>query len=316
MPLVSIVVPAYNAEKFLGECLDSVRNQTLSDLEVIVVNDASSDSTEEIVGRYMAADERIRLLNLPSNRGLSGARNAGIEAARAEYVSFLDADDCLYPQAMELMYREVEGGKADVCRAPFVKGAEFRPRHYSRVDVERFDYRGAMMEALYQKTLMNPAWGMVIRRGLVTGAGGFREGIWYEDLDSFYRFYEKASQIAYIREPLYFYRQSPESFTGRWSAGRLDVLDVTDRMVEFFSRKDPELLKGAQDRRFSAHFNILLLMSRHGIKDEETSRRCLKVIREGRGRALVDRRVRLKNKIGALASFGGTPFMKLLGKFY
>lgn len=311
-PLLSLVIPAHNASEFLEECLQSVADQTFRDYEVIVVDDGSTDDTAAIVRRFADTDSRMRLLQSPRG-GVSKARNLGIDQARGKFISFADADDALHPRAFEMMLKAMEETGAAVCITAFHHGA--RPR-FSAPSARRevYSYREAMKIALYQKKLLNAPWGMMMERRLLGDALRFREGSRYEDLDAFYRFYEKADRIAYLPFPFYFYRDNPRSFMNHWSDDRLDALDVTDRMVEFFRNRHPDLEKAALDRRFSAHFNMLLLMRKHGVENHAAKERCLTVIREGRTRALTDRDVRLKNKIGALASWGGAPIINLLSR--
>lgn len=313
-PAVSIIIPAYNAAPFIEECLASVASQTFEPIEVIVVNDASTDGTGEIAERFIKGKPKFKLINLDRNLGLSGARNAGIRASNAEYLFFLDADDCLYPQAIEALHETLTANNAAVVRAAFKRGRIFQPRTYDHFTIRSFDYHNAMKVALYQKRIMSSACGMIISKKLLLDVDGFRPDVWYEDLDTFYRFYEHAGKIILIEQPLYFYRKNATSFLHRWSDSRLDVLDVTDRMATFFDEKYPHLSDAAHDRRFSAHFNILIQVLKHDVDNEEVRKRCLKVIKESRKRALKDRNVRLKNKIGALASYGGMPLLRMLSK--
>jgi glycosyltransferase involved in cell wall biosynthesis len=106
MNLVSVVIPAYNAAAFVGGAVESALSQTISDLEVIVVNDGSTDDTANVVEKYVS-DRRVRCI-FQQNRGLPGARNAGAMAAQGEYLAFLDADDFLAPNALEVMRRTFE----------------------------------------------------------------------------------------------------------------------------------------------------------------------------------------------------------------
>lgn len=142
-----------------------------------------------------------------------------------------------------------------------------------------------------------------MKRESLRRVGGFREGILYEDLDIFYRINEPTDRIVYIREPLYFYRKNPGGLLSSWKDSRLDVLDVTDRMADFFHERYPQLADAAEDRRFSAHFNMLLLMRKYKVDNPEALERCRRVIRDGRSRALRDRNVRMKNKVGALMAY-------------
>lgn len=125
-PLVSIIVPIYNVEQYLVECLDSLVNQTLQDIEIICVNDGSPDNSADIVRKYMQADSRIKLIE-QENRGLSGARNAGLKVAKGEYVYFMDSDDWLEKDAMNVCYLAAIRGNVDVVlfdALSFVDGVE------------------------------------------------------------------------------------------------------------------------------------------------------------------------------------------------
>ena len=113
-PLVSIIVPIYNVEQYLPACLDSLVNQTLQDIEIICVNDGSTDNSASVVRDYMQQDARIRLIE-QDNQGLSAARNAGIRNANGKYLQFLDADDILLPDKLTKQVQELEQTNADVC---------------------------------------------------------------------------------------------------------------------------------------------------------------------------------------------------------
>ena len=101
MPKVSVIIPVYNVEEYIVKCLCSTVNQSLQDIELIFVNDGSTDETEQVAQEYCAKDARLRLIN-QTNGGVSAARNRGMREARAGYVAFLDQDDVLHPQAMEI----------------------------------------------------------------------------------------------------------------------------------------------------------------------------------------------------------------------
>lgn len=313
MPLISVIVPVYNGEKYLRECLASIKEQTLADFEVLVVNDGSTDASASIIDEFCEVDPRFKHIE-QSNGGVSKARNAGIDASAGKYLTFVDADDLLFPKALLSMYSALKKGKAQVCVCSFLKGTEPPTKYIRSRGFETYSYEEAMKRALYQSRLLNSPWGVLLERELLGDERRFREGIRYEDLDAFYRFFEEANRIVYMPAPLYFYRDNSESFMNTWSGERADVLDVTDRILDFFSKRGKALKRGAQDRRFSAHFNILLLMLGNGVADSGMRRRCMRVIREGRLRALTDPNVRLKNKLGAIASFGGVGFLKLLAK--
>lgn len=117
-PLVSVIVPVYNVAGYLPRCLDSLVNQTLRDIEIIVVNDGSSDRSADVMDRYATMDSRIQVIH-QENQGLSGARNTGLAAARGDWISFVDSDDWVEPAMLENMYRRMEETGADLCACDF-----------------------------------------------------------------------------------------------------------------------------------------------------------------------------------------------------
>lgn len=312
---VCLVVPVFNAARYIDECLQSIASQSFRNIRIIVIDDGSTDGSVEKIENFCQADDRFFLVKAP-HAGVSAARNLGIEMAAEHYIGFVDADDCLHPGAIKRMTDTLYETSSQVCIASFERGQDFVPHKQKPSIPLVFDYSTAMRHALYQRYIMNAPWGMLMERSLLGDDIRFREGIRYEDLDAFYRFYEKASRITFLRETLYFYRQAPGSFMQTWSQDRLDVLDVTDRMAEYMRVNHPELHRAALDRRFSAHFNMLLEMLKLHVRDPHPVRRCLKTIHAGRANAITDPRVRIKNKLGALASFGGTGFLKILARFY
>ena len=105
-PLISIVMPAYNAEKYIDKSIESVLNQTYRNIELIIINDCSKDKTEEIIEKYCKQDIRVRKYTNQINSGVSFSRNFGVEQANGEWIAFLDSDDMIHPQLLEALYKE------------------------------------------------------------------------------------------------------------------------------------------------------------------------------------------------------------------
>ena len=117
--MVSVIIPIYNVEKYLSECIESVINQTYSDLEIILVNDGSTDNCRDICERYKRKDSRIKLVH-KNNGGLSSARNAGIDVANGDYYTFIDSDDYIMSDMIEQLVYAIQSANADVsicCKA-------------------------------------------------------------------------------------------------------------------------------------------------------------------------------------------------------
>ena len=118
-PKVSILVPCYNVGKYLPQCLDSIVNQTLKDIEIIVINDGSTDSTLDIIKQYAKNDKRIKIID-KENEGYGKSMNRGLDAATGEYVGIVESDDWVEPDAFEYLYKAAKKNKADMVKAEFV----------------------------------------------------------------------------------------------------------------------------------------------------------------------------------------------------
>ncbi len=307
-------MPVYNGEEWLGEALESLKGQTYGDFEAIIVDDGSIDNTAAIAKTFCAADTRFRLISQP-NAGVSAARNHGIDLAAGEWIAFMDADDIMPPDAFEVMMSHAQKSGAGIVAGGYVRGIPSKmPSEPGQSITVPSDT--AILIGLYQKRILNNPWGMLFNASIFKGEKPLRfRKCRYEDLDLFYQAFERTDKVCILDRIVYFYRDTPGSFINTWSDARFDVLDVTDRMAAHFAHRSPALSRAANDRRFSAHFNILVEMLRHGIDNPKQSERCIKVIKEQRGKELADGNVRIKNKLGALASYLGMPAIKLLCKF-
>lgn len=314
-PEISIVVPVYNVgATLLTACIESALAQSFTDFELILVDDASTDDSAAVCEHYLA-DPRVRLLRLPENRGLPGARNAGIEDSNGRYLCFLDADDRLHPTLLQRLYDIATGSGADIAACDFQRvapGSDIPPSIPKQPFI-LFSPRRAIADALYQTTLNHSACAKLYRRHLCV-TEPFRSG-WYEDLRTFYRLFLRADRIAWTPEPLYLYTTNPNSYLHTFTPERAVVLDVTDELVSYMEKNCPELVPAARDRALSAAFNILNLLTANRCDAPEIAARCRATIRRYRRQSLLNPRVRLKNKLGILLTYiGGFPLLRLAAR--
>ncbi len=289
--LISIVIPIYNVEAYLRECLNSVMAQTCPDWECILIDDASTDGSRAIAAEFCAADPRFRLICHPENRGLSEARNSGLDAAHGDYVAFIDSDDYVTPDFLEGCVKNIRD--ADIVVAGTI-GCKCSEATYSG--------REALLRMLYQNSeLTSSAWGRLYNIHLFDSLR-FTPGRTYEDLDLIDRLTLRASKVKCIARPAYFYRQRPGSILHTWNRKRLDVLTITEE-IENRLQADPELVRAARARRFAANFNIFLLLRKNGQKNSPEARACRAQLHRLRRGVLFDRRARLKDRVGALAAY-------------
>lgn len=295
-PLLTFIVPVYNVEAYLRECLDSVLFQTSNNWECIVVDDCSSDTSADIIAEYTARDKRFRLITHTENRGLSGARNSAIAAATGEYITFLDGDDAISSHLLAL-FENIQP-KADITLFDFIYGTKAKFPHNTNPEVTNHTPRQTIESMLYQRKAFNSsACGKIYSRRLFDNLK-FTDTILYEDLDIMDRLVLIAESVSRINTQAYFYRCRPGSIIHTWSRRRLDVLDVTQRICSRLT-DDNELHKAACDRRFAAAFNMLLLLRKNGMKKSADASRCRAILRSLAPSVLLNRKSRLKNRLGA-----------------
>ena len=315
--MVSIIIPAYNAVKYIDDCLQSAINQTYSNVEIIVVDDGSTDDTGAVALKRAKQDSRIKVIR-QNNQGLSASRNRGIEESSGQWIVFLDSDDMLPKAGVETLLNAVNEADADIACGMFTRDISMPDKPRKGGPLEILSGEDAIVDALYQKRLNSSANGKIYNSDLFK-ALKFRDGIYYEDLDLFYKLFERSKRIVYVPEVVYFYRETPESITRTFNDKRLNVLDVTRRIENWASGKSSGLKRAAADRRLSANFNMLGLLEAYGEAEKHTTecRECWEIIKKYRKTSFFNLRVRLKNKIGILLSlFGQRTLRTILKKHY
>jgi glycosyltransferase involved in cell wall biosynthesis len=214
-PLVSLIVPVYNVAPYLPNCLDSIRAQTYPELEVLLVNDGSTDSSPEICRSYVQSDSRFRLIDKP-NTGVSDSRNQALDQARGKYLQFLDSDDWLPSDATQLLVHSAETTGADLTLAHFYRVAGDRAAQRGHIKKEmvltRQEFAGEMMKApanYYYGVL----WNKLYRRSIVEAHRlRFSAHVnWCEDFLFNLDYIEYVRLVSAIPKPVYYYRKREDS---------------------------------------------------------------------------------------------------------
>ncbi|NCE75381.1 glycosyltransferase [Anaerotruncus sp. X29] len=199
MNLISVVVPVYNAGPYLRQCLDSIAAQTYSHMEVILVDDASTDGSGQICKEYAERDERFQYVRFPANRGPSAARNEGVGRAAGAFLSFVDADDYVEPDLLEKLYRSLTESGADIstCGADGIRLESGPARTYSRAEAVCCLAKGAPFNHV--------PWGKLYCAELAR-ACPFDENVFYsEDLLFLYEALKRSEKVSCIPDVLYHY---------------------------------------------------------------------------------------------------------------
>ena len=219
-PMVSVIIPMYNVEKYLRECLDSVVSQNYSDFEAILINDGSTDSTAEIAEEYVKRDIRFSLIN-KSNGGASTARNAGLKNARGKYILFLDSDDYLLPEVLGRLVNKTETEGCDIIKFaasvidnedqnPKFKDAGYELKGAYDSQISGRDFLSKSIES-GDAYLVNCGHIFFSRELVTENDIYFREGIMHEDILFHWQIFAVAKSVGIINEPLNVHRVRTES---------------------------------------------------------------------------------------------------------
>lgn len=236
-PKITVIVPVYRAEKYLRDCVDSILSQTLSDFQLILVDDGSPDGCGRICDDYAARDNRVLSLH-QENAGQAAARNLALEKAAGEWLCFVDSDDRIHPDMLKLLYQTAQESGAGISLCRMLESPVFppdfgRPRDGS-YHLETMDEENLLR--LYDADAY-PGWvacAKLIRAEFVK-AYPFCPGRVYEDNEAVCHWLIPAKKIAVLPEDLYFYRTNPNSTTkSRFTLKRLDYLWALERIQSFY----------------------------------------------------------------------------------
>ncbi len=260
-PLISVIIPVYEVEKYLKRAVDSVLGQTYRNLEIILVDDGSPDQCPAICDAYAAKEARIRVIH-KENGGLSDARNAGLDIAGGDYIAFLDSDDYYAPFFIEVLYEQLikQNAQVALCRyevteeTDVAKGPDFssylaRYRD-GQVDCRVYDRREMLCnqyDALCSDaTYFIVAWNKLYKASLWKGVR-FPKGKIHEDEATTYRIFNSIEKGVYVTIPLYAYFSMPNSITrAKFSLRRLQWFDALDDRIAFLSElEETEATKAA-----------------------------------------------------------------------
>ena len=245
--LISVVVPIYKVEKFLPTCIESLIKQSYKNMELILVDDGSPDLCPKICDKYKQLDSRIKVIH-KTNGGLSDARNAGIEIAQGEWITFVDSDDYVGDDFLKTLYIMARKSNADISICDYESvlddGAEERKYthvvEYNNVECLKKTYIPEVHGMEFT------AWGKLYRIGLFRNLGiRYPVGKIHEDTFTTYKLLYEANRIVFFDAIEYFYRRREESImTSAFNKKRLVTLDATREACQFFeSKKESELLE-------------------------------------------------------------------------
>lgn len=244
-PKISVVVPVYNVEAYLEKCIDSILNQTFRDIEVILVNDGSTDRSGYICDEYAKIDKRIKVIH-KINEGVSSARNQGISIAKGDYIGFIDSDDIVANNMYETLYSLCITNDADIssCRnIRFFNESDISSMYVSiKNSITRIYEKENIIKAYYSGKLNEVAvWNKLYKKELFETIE-FPKGRIYEDVSIMYKLYLSSNRLVEIEDTLYFYRFNPNSITNKgFSSNRFDIVNLYQEQYQIMSKAYPKV---------------------------------------------------------------------------
>lgn len=227
MTKISVIVPVYNIEKEISKCLNSLVNQKFDDYEVIVVNDGSTDDSQIVIDKYVKTYPDIIKAFKKKNGGLSDARNYGIKKARGNYISFVDGDDFVSNNMLQVLYKKAQ------------EGYDIVSFNYSKIwdDGKKLNFYNSFTSN-YRGFIVNfpMAWNKLYKKSLFDDEFKFKKGVYYEDLELIPSLVLKTDKIAFIEDCLYFYYQRSSSIMNQnvFNEKLLDIFVVLNSLEERF----------------------------------------------------------------------------------
>lgn len=268
-PLISVVLPIYNIEKYLQKCMDSLLGQTYRNLEIIMIDDGSTDGSGKLCDFYEGMDDRIVVFH-KKNGGLSDARNYGLEHASGEYITFIDPDDFVDLDFIEYMYQILKkyDTKMSLCqhRVHYING---KIKDYGSTGDEALDNKFCLERMLYHDVIDTSAWAKLYSMELFQEVR-YPKGKIFEDIGTTYALMLQSEKIACGYESKYNYIIHKTSIVnGEFKRNKLDLLEMTDKMAAAVVKRYPDLADAVLRRQVYARLSTLnQMLNVKGYQDE------------------------------------------------
>lgn len=273
-PCISLVVPVYNLEKYIGILIDSILKQTYTNWELIIVNDNSTDNSFKVINAY--DDDRIKIVNNSKNLGLSGSRNKGILNSKGDYIQFIDGDDSLEKTALEIEVMHLIPKNVDILHFNYNIVTLQRPltnaeKRLEKISTSEGEYIGnENLELLFNGGISHFAWSFIIKRNIFDDKNNFfPEGRLFEDFATIYKWLYASKKLYVSNKKLYNYMQRNTSIMHKPKLSHAtDIEDTVDELDMFVSQYIPSLEKDA------IRYELPRLLNAYGIslKSEKKSK--------------------------------------------
>lgn len=311
--LISLIVPVYNVSEYLDRCVASMLLQDFKDIEILLIDDGSTDDSGEKCERWGKKDKRIQVFH-KNNGGLSDARNYGLMHANAEYVTFIDSDDYIDKSFCSTLYFLAVQNHAQIaaCGTRIVYESGKEKVNNDRLKDITVDSLTAFQYMLYENGITNSAWGKIYVRSLFDCIT-YPVGKYCEDAFTTYKLILKCSKIAITNKALYNYYIRKNSILGQADiTTQLDLIEACDEIDYLVHEKFPSLISASRYKKFIANISLIVKADLNDKSHKVLIDKAWKYVKKNRIKIMLDSRAGCKFKLLAFLSFSGKSLTKFI----
>ncbi len=314
-PLISVIIPVYNVEPYLAQCLNSVISQTYKRIDIVIVDNGSTDGSNKIINKYAEKDKRINIIR-EKNKGISYARNAGLKNAKGSLITYIDPDDSVVNDYIEILYNAITDNNSDIAIAGHI--TRYPKRDYIHVCDKDMTISGkeACDRLLYDNGIDTSLWAKIFKTSEAI-KHPFPNGQFFEDTAITGKLLADAKKISIIAKPIYYYNKREKSITtSSFSMEKLDLIKSTKEVVKYISKKYPDMQKGCNRRLLYSYLSTAAQLTKDKKPNNRIKQTLVSYIRKNAIILLKDKRIPFKDKLGTISLFFGFNLFKTVWFIY
>lgn len=316
--LISIIIPVYNVEKYLANCIGSVIKQTYTNIEVLLINDGSTDNSQKICENYMERDKRVILIN-KENGGASDARNIGIKNSNGKYIAFVDSDDTIEENYVEYLYNLLLKYKTNMSIAAYSILSNEKIINIGQGYKETLlDVQECLDRLLCEKGFTVSPCAKLYDKKLFDNIK-YPTGKLFEDNETTYKLIIECPKIAYGNESIYnYYKRENSMMTSKFNMKKLDLIELSDKMCDDIENKYPKLKNSTDKKRITARFSMLrqILVGKLDDKQKKVVKEIKKYIMKRKWQIFKNEKIDKRDKIALISLMFGNSFFAFAWKVY
>lgn len=316
--LISVIIPVYNAEKYLNKCINSILLQTYKNIEILLVNDGSTDNSQEVCEEFRNKDRRVKVI-YKENGGASDARNVGIKNSNGKYITFVDSDDTVEENYIEYLYNLLENYSTNMSIAAYSVISNEKSINIGKgYKEELLDVKECLDRLLCEKGFTVSPCSKLYDKSLFDDIE-YPKGKLFEDNETTYRLIMKCHKIAYGNKSIYnYYKRENSAMTSEFNMKKMDLIELSDKMCDNIESKYPELKCSTDKKRVTARFSILrqILVGKLDNEQKIVVKEIKKYIKSSKWQILKNPKIDKRDKIALISLMFGNGFFAFAWNVY